>query len=212
MGLLINCPNSASINDVPLNECYETLGQVQKVVFQRLYSGTTRNAISAGATPITTLAAWTPLLAAADSTKVVQSPYIQAPETEPGAAINYGGGNETLGGIEITVGTEPTAFTGNILRSTQDTIKALKAYMGENLGVYLIDEHGRIACIADDYDTPTEYYPIPIRNLFIGDKKLGGLEGVDLNEIMWKFFPNWSDDLQITVPTDFNALTDLVTP
>lgn len=212
MGLLINCPNAASINSVPLNECYESLGQVQKVVFQRLYDGTTRNSISASVTPITTLAAWTPLLAAVDGTKVVQSPYIQSPETEPGAAINFGGGNETLGGIEITVGAEPTAFTGNVLRSTQDTIKALKGMMAENLGVYIIDEHGRIACEADDYGTPTEYYPIPIRNLFIGDKKLGGYEGVDMNAISWKFFPNWSDDLKILVPTDFNALTDLVTP
>ena len=80
------------------------------------------------------------------------------------------------------------------------------------LGVFLCDEHGRVIGVADDVDTPTEVYPIPVAGLFVGDKTLGGLEGADMNMISWKFLPNWSDKLVIIKPADFNSLTDLVTP
>ena len=135
-----------------------------------------------------------------------------APTTEGGGARTFGGGKESLGGVELIIGREATSFTGNILRSAQKAIKAMKTYMCENVGVYLVDEFGRIACLADDVTTPTKYFPIPIASLFVGDKSLGGLEAPDMNVISWKFFPNWSDNLVILTPTDFNALTDLATP
>lgn len=213
MGLLCNCPVGAELVDIPLSDCPESLGQVQKVIFQRIFStGATKNFFDAATADSKLKASWTPLLAASDGTKVVQSPYIQAPTTEAGAAITYGGGNETLGGVELIIGREATSFTGNILRTTQKTIKAMKSYMCENVGVFLVDEFGRIACLVDNLTTPTKYFPIPIQGLFIGDKSLGGLEAPDMNVISWKFFPNWSDDLAIIVPSDFNALTDLATP
>lgn len=213
MSLLCNCPAGAALGSVPLSDCPESLGQIQKVVFQRVFkTGATRNEFLVASAQPTVLASWTPLLAAVDGTKVVQSPYIQAPTTEPGAAKTYGGGNETLGGIPMIVGRDATSFTGNILRNAQKTIAALKAFQCENVGVYLIDEFGRIALIADNPTTPTKYTPIPIASLFLGDKSLGGLEAPDMNVISWMFFPNWSDNLVIVTPTDFNALTDLVTP
>ena len=213
MSLLCNCPVGAELVDIPISDCPDSLGQVQKVVFQRIFStGSTKNAFVAATADPKLKASWTPLLAAADGTKVVQSPYIQAPTTEPGAARTYGGGNETLGGVELIIGREATSFTGNILRSAQKAIKAMKSYMCENVGVYLVDEFGRIACLVDDVTTPTKYFPIPIQGLFVGDKSLGGLEAPDMNVVSWKFFPNWSDNLVILTPTDFNALTDLATP
>ena len=213
MSLLCNCPAGAALSNIPISECPESFGQVQKVIFQRIFStGSTKNSFVAATSDPKLKASWTPLLAAADGTKVVQSPYIQAPTTEAGAAKTYGGGNETLGGIEIIIGREPTSFTGNILRSTQDTIAALKTFMCETVGVYLVDEFGRIGMITDNRTTPTKYFPIPIQGLFVGDKSLGGLEAPDMNVISWKFFPNWSDNLVILTPTDFNALSDLVTP
>lgn len=213
MGLLVDCPLGAEIPDVPIDDCPESLGQIQKVILQRVSSaaGAKNEFVILTADPAT-LASWTPLLAAADGTKVVQSPYIQGPENEPGAARTFGGGNETLGGLEIIIGREPSSFTGNILQTAQKTILALKKYQGENVAVYLVDEHGRIAGIVDDHDTPTKFSGFPIATLFVGDKKLGGLEGIDGNVISWKFFASWSDMLHIITPTDFNALTDLATP
>jgi hypothetical protein len=213
MSLLCNCPAGTALSNIPISECLESFGQVQKVIFQRIYSGAgTKNSFVAATASPKLKASWTAVLSAANGTKVVPSPYIQAPTIEAGAARTYGGGNETLGGVEIIIGREPTSFTGNILRSAQDTIAALKTFMCENVGVYLVDEFGRIGMLVDNRKTPAKYFPIPIQGLFVGDKSLGGLEAPDMNAISWKFFPNWSDNLVIVTPTDFNALTDLVNP
>lgn len=198
--------------DIPVSNCPESFGQIQKVAFQRLYKSTgEKNSFKTDA-GIEKKASWTPLLSADDDTKIVISPYIQAPTAEAGAARTFGGGNETLGGFEDIVGREPTPFTGVMRKLPQKIIKALKELQceswGDNLGVYLFDENGAIGAI-QDAKTATTHYPIPIRSLFIGDKTLGGYEAPDSNNIQWAFLPNWSDDLAIIVPEDFNPLTDL---
>jgi len=198
--------------DIPVSNCPESFGQIQKVAFQRLYKSTgEKNSFKTDA-GIEKKASWTSLLSADDDTKIVISPYIQAPTAEAGAARTFGGGNETLGGVEEIVGREPTPFTGVMRKLPQKIIKALKELQceswGDNLGVYLFDENGAIGAI-QDAKTATIHYPIPIRSLFIGDKTLGGYEAPDSNNIQWAFLPNWSDDLAIIVPEDFNPLTDL---
>lgn len=198
--------------DIPVSNCPESFGQIQKVAFQRLYKSTgEKNSFTTDA-GIEKKASWTPMLSANDDTKIVISPYIQAPTAEAGAARTFGGGNETLGGIEEIVGREPTPFTGVMRKLPQKIIKALKELQceswGDNLGVYLFGESGAIGAI-QDAKTATIHYPIPIRSLFIGDKTLGGYEAPDSNNIQWAFLPNWSDDLAIIAPVDFNPLTDL---
>lgn len=207
MGLVCDCPLGASLPDVPLFDCPDSFGQIQKVIFQRIFAADgTKNSI----TDPTKKASWTPLLEAEDATKIVVSPYITAPSTEPGAARTYGGGNETLGGIEINIGREPTPFSGTLLQEHQSTVAALKKLQCEgSLGVFLVDINGEIGMIADNPDEPTKYMPIPIYGLFVGDKSLGGLEAPDTNSISWKFMPNWSDNLVRVKPEDFNPLTDL---
>lgn len=198
--------------DIPVSNCPESFGQIQKVAFQRLFKSTGGKNSFTTTEGIGKKASWTPLLSADDDTKIVISPYIQAPTAEAGAARTFGGGNETLGGVEEIVGREPTPFTGVMRKLPQKIIKALKELQceswGDNLGVYLFDENGAIGAI-QDAKTATTHYPIPIRSLFIGDKTLGGYEAPDSNNIQWAFLPNWSDDLAIIVPEDFNPLTDL---
>lgn len=205
------CPASAALADIPNVTCPENFGQIQKVAFQRLTKddGTKNSFVTASA--ITALASWTPKLTAADSTKIVVSPYINAPTSEAGAARTEGGGNESLGGIPTVIGREPTPFSGVLKSVPQSIIKAMKDLqceaIGDNIGVYLFDENGNIEAIKDE-TTPGTYYPIPIKTLFIGDKSHGGLEARDFNAISWMFAPNFSDDLSIVSPT-FNPLTDL---
>lgn len=205
---ICKCPGSTALPSISKVTCYETFGQIQKVAFQRLVNSSgVKNSISQ--TEITKLASWQPLLVAADGTKVAVSPYIEAPTSEAGAPRTFGGGNDTLGGVEIIVGREHTTFTGVLRRLPQSIIKELKELQceswGDNLGVYLFDENGAIECVVDG-DT---CYPIPIRSLFIGDKTHGGYEAPDSNNIQWSFLPNYSDNLQIIVP-EFNPLTDLI--
>ena len=206
------CPANAALTTIPAQGCAESFGQIQKVAFQRLRKDNGDLNAFTNSASINLLASWTALMAAADSTKIVVSPYVQAPTTEAGAARTFGGGNETLGGVEMVIGREPTTFNGVMRAVPQSIIKAMKELqceaIADNLGVFLFDENGNICCVRST-DSATTYYPIPIRSLFVGDKSFGGLEAPDNNVISWSFLPNYSDDLHIVSPTDFNPLADL---
>jgi hypothetical protein len=207
---LCTCPAAAALTTIPSAGCPESFGQIQKIAFQRLRKADgTKNSFTSQ-NSILLKASWTALMAASDGTKIVLSPYVQAPTNEAGSPRTFGGGNETLGGVEIIIGREPTTFSAVIRSVQQSVIKAMKDLQCEaqadNLGVYLFDENGSIECIVSG----TDALPIPIRALFIGDKVHGGLEAPDSNAISFSFLPNYSDDLSIEKPTDFNPLTDLV--
>lgn len=210
MGLNCGCPAGKHLNDLEIAECKESFGQIQKVIIMRMYSSTgVANSITS--TVIAKKASMTPLFAAADGTKLIISPYIQNPTTEPGEARTFGGGNQTLGGVEIVIGREPTSFSGVIYQEAQSVIKTLKSYSCEKIGVMLIDENGNIGAIDAD-GTGAKYTPIPVDKFFVGDKNLGGYEEPDSNSISWSFYPNWSDDLVLIKSSefDYNPLTDLV--
>ena len=210
---LCSCPAAGSLTTIPAASCPETFGQIQKIAFQRLRKADgTKNSFTSTSS-ILLKASWTAKMAAADGSKIVISPYVQAPSNEAGGARTFGGGNETLGGVEMIIGREPSTFTAVIRSVQQSVIKAMKALQCEaqadNLGVFLFDENGAIECLKDESNATT-CYPIPIRSLFIGDKAHGGLEAPDSNPIQFSFLPNYSDDLTIQVPTNFNPLTDLI--
>lgn len=210
MGLNCGCPAGAHLADLSIAECKESFGQIQKIIIQRKYqSAGLLNKISAA--DIKTKTAMAALASASNGTKIIISPYIQNPTTNPGEARTFGGGNQTLGGIEIVIGREPTTFEGVIYQESQQTIKAMKSYSCEEIGVYLIDENGNIGAIVDNPTTPANYLPIPIQSFFVSDKKLGGYEEPDSNSIRWSFLPNWSDNLVIIKQSelDYNPLTDL---
>lgn len=209
---ICKCPASTALTSIPAVTCTESFGQIQKVAFQRLTStGTTKNSFTT-TNEIEKLASWTAFTSANDGTKIVVSPYLNAPTSEAGGARTFGGGNESLGGIEEIIGREPTTFTAVFRKMPQSVIKALKELQCEaeagNLGVYLFDENGAIEAIQDE-TTATTFYPIPIRSFFVSDKTHGGLEAPDSNNVQWSFLPNYSDNLKIVAPDDFNPLTDL---
>ena len=218
MSLVCQCPAAAALTTIPNVACAENFGQIQKVAFQRLYqSDGTRNAMVGSGTPlapsITKKATWTALLAAANGTKVVVSPYINAPTDGGGDARMSSGGNDDLGGIPLVLGGNPVNFEGSLRAVPQSVIKVMKELQCEaqagNLGVFLFDENGKIEAIKYA-TTPTTFYPIPIRALFIGSKIHGNYEAKDSNLISWEYPDNYSDDLAIVTPDDFNPLTDLI--
>ena len=213
MSLICQCPAAAAISTIPNVACAENFGQIQKVAFQRLRKADgTRNSFTTAAS-ILLKASWTALLAAADGSKVVVSPYINAPADSGGDARMSAGGNDDLGGIAQVLGGNPVQFDGQLRAMPQSVIKVMKELQCEaqagNLGVFLFDENGKIEAIQDQ-TTATTYYPIPIRGLFIGSKIHGNFDAKDMNAIQWSYPDNYSDDLAIVTPTDFNPLTDLV--
>ena len=208
------CPAATALTSISKVTCAQDFGQIQKLAFQRIYSsGTTRNSFVGTGTPlaptITTLAAWQTFLSSSTGTKIVVTPYVENPTPDGGDAITFGGGNQTLGGIVKTIGRDPINMTFDLRQLPQSIIKEMKALMCEvELGVYLFNADGKIAAI-QDATTPTTYYPIPIRNLFVGDLMLNGLETPDSNTLSFAFPPDYSDDLAVVVPSDFNPLLDL---
>jgi len=213
MSLICQCPAAAAITTIPAVTCPENFGQIQKVAFQRLKQADgTKNSFTSSAS-ILLLASWTALLAASNGTKVVISPYINAPADSGGDARRSGGGNDDLGGIPEVLGGNPVQFDGQFRGVPQSVIKVIKELECEanagNLGVYLFDENGKIEAIKDK-TTATTYYPIPIRSLFVGSKIHGNFDAKDSNAVSWMYPDNYSDQLVIVTPTDFNPLTDLV--
>lgn len=213
MALICQCPQSTAIADVPNASCPVNFGQIQKIAFQRLTKADgTKNSFTTAAS-ITLLASWSALLSAEDGSKIVVSPYVYAPADSGGDARMTGGGNDDLGGIPEVLGGNPIEFTAQMRSIPQAIAKALKTLSCEanvgNLGVYLFDENGQIEAIQDG-TTATTYYPIPIRAFFVGDKVHGNYDAKDSNAISWQYAENYSDNLVIVKPTDFNPLTDLI--
>lgn len=211
---ICTCPAATALTSISKMECADDFGQIQKIAFQRIYStGTTKNSFVGTGTPlaptITTLAAWQAFLTAAAGTKIVVTPFVEAPTSDGGDAITFGGGNDTLGGVVKNIGRNPINMTFALRQYPQSIIKQMKALECEvGLGVYLFNDKGQILA-KQDATTPTTYYPIPIQSLFVGDLKLNGLETPDQNDLSFSFAPNYSDDVAIVTPTDFNPLIDL---
>ena len=212
MTFICQCPAAAAITTIPKVTCPENFGQIQKVAFQRLTKADgTKNSFTSAAA-ITALASWTALIAATDGSKIVISPYINAPADSGGDARMTSGGNDDLGGIPQVLGGNPVQFDGSLRSVPQSVIKTIKELMCEaqagNLGVFLFDENGKIEAIKDP-TTATTFYPIPIRALFVGSKIHGNFDAKDSNAIQWQYPDNYSDNLAIVTPADFNPLTDL---
>ncbi len=189
--------------DVHSDKTIHRFGQIQKLVIQRTLDSSNE---PVELSDIHLKATWTAAKAANDETKVVCTPLISEPENEAGEPREYGGGNATLNGIPILLGTDASPFTCKILECSQTIIKELKALVKEAaLSVYLVNEHGQIGCLK----TSSGHKGIPIRSFYVGDKRFGNFEEVDSNELRFHMAGNWSDDFAVVTPDDFDALTYL---
>lgn len=213
MGVLCTCPVGSALTAITIDNCPENMGQIQKFIFQRYYStGTTRNTFVVASADPDTLASWTAVKGASDGTKVVVTPFVNNPTSEGGDPIEFGGGNATVGGTPVIVGRNATVVTAEFHNIKQyTTAQNLKELQCEYIGVYMVDEFGRIWGTASSASSPTNFYPIRIvqNTFFIGDKQMGGFEAPDMNVIRFALPPNWSDDLYVVTPSDFDALVDL---
>ena len=209
---MCSCPAGAALPAVPNASCPQDFGQVQKIIFQRIFkTAGTKNSFTQTAS-IKQLSSWTALFSQNESSdapgsKCVITPYVEAPTSDGGDAITFGGGNDTVGGTTKVIGRNPVNMSFVMRQMTQDVIKALKGLQCEDeLGVYLVNGDGQILAVSS---ADNEYTPIPIRSLFISDLKLMGLDNPDENVLSFSFLPNWSDDAKVVTP-DFNPLTDLI--
>ena len=203
---MCSCPAGAALPQIPNASCPQNWGQTQKIIFQRIFkTAGTKNSFTQSAS-IKQLSSWSALFSADDGTECVITPYVEAPTSDGGDAITFGGGNDTVGGTTKVIGRNPVSMSFVMRQMTQDVVKALKGLQCEDeLGVYLVNGDGQILALSSADNT---YTPIPIRSLFISDLKLMGLDNPDENALSFSFLPNWSDDAKVVTP-DFNPLTDL---
>ena len=180
--------------------CGIRYGQVQKIAFTRI-----GNIFSNSSNPITDLASWTAFLSAEDSTKIVVTPYVEAPTMEGGDEKTFGGGNTTLDGIIMVLGSEPIRMSFALRNYPQAIISALKVLTKiKDLGVFLFNDNGGIICLQEG----GTYLPIPIRALFVGDLILSGRTQPDRNTMKFSFKSNYSDKLVVVKP-NFSPVNDL---
>jgi len=190
------CPSV--LPNVPNMNCSVKYGQIQKIVFQRLGNTFTEESIM-------TKAQWFAYLSAVDSTKLVITPFVEAPESDGGDERTFGSGNEVRDGIEYIMGINPVKMTFALRRYPQTIIKALKVLCKiQDLGVYFITGgNGVIGLKQDDVISP-----LPIRAMFVGDLLLHGLAQPDRNTLSFRFKENYSDNLAVYHP-DFDLITEL---
>ena len=192
------CPTN--LQPIPNMTCGIRYGQVQKIAFTRI-----GNLFSDSSNPITDLASWTTFLSAEDSTKIVVTPYVEAPTMEGGDEKTFGGGNTTLDGIIMVLGSQPIRMSFALRNYPQTIISALKVLTKiKDLGVFLFNDNGGIICLQEG----GTYLPIPIRALFVGDLILSGRTQPDRNTMKFSFKSNYSDKLVVVKP-DFSPVNDL---
>lgn len=197
--ITVCCPLPTAIASIITEEtCPVNFGQIQKLVFWR--HGQT---IASVATAIIE-ATWTTLLAAEDDTKAVVTPFTSGASLTPGEARSYGGGNDTLDGIELIIGSEPAMFTGRFLQYPTSTIALLKDLMCEDLDVIFINENGQFGY----RDVSDVFYGFHVKGLFVGDLSLPGYAEPSGNTISFKIPSAEMDGFEISDATDF-ALTML---
>lgn len=200
------CPLGSEISDITIPTCPEYLGQIQKILFQRTYSsGSTENFYVVATTNPNVEATWTTKLTASDGTKVVVSPWIANPTNEVGEPTTYGGGNATPDGKEIILNSTASTFNFELHNVPQSTIAEIKTLACEQISVYFVNNQGQI--IGDDEGGTTNFKGIKVQSetMFVSDKILGGLEGVDMNTVRFSLPANWSDNLSVVTPTDFDG-------
>lgn len=205
------CPAANSLPTIPAESCAKRFGQTQKIIFQRLYDGSTRNGIADGTTTgqAGLLASWTALKTANDDTKIAVSPFVENPTPDGGDAKTVGGGNESLNGAERVIGSNPVGMSFRLNNKDQAIIDEMKKLMcealGNNLGVYLINENGQIMGRKETSGTTVTWYPMPIQTLYISDLMPGGLDADDYNDMSFKFVPGYSDKVDF-ITLDASAL------
>lgn len=209
------CPKPVSLSSVLRATCKENLGQIQRFIFQRILPTNKFSATVGDLGIITALASWTPLWVANNDTKIVSSPYVEnfiIPRTEK--AVEGGGDNTTIDGIEIVVGANAVTALGQIAESPGSVLKALRKLMCEvDLQVFMINQFGQVIGRDNVPASPgTDVGGIPIQSFFVSDADNNGLNTRDKADFSFGLPYGWRDDLAIVKPTAFNAKTQLWPP
>jgi hypothetical protein len=206
----INCPLPAELEDIPDFDCGIRFDQIVKMAFQR--EGNSFPTL-AGTGGITLEASWTPLLTAADDTKVVVTNYF-AGLVIPASEGQFEGGNDntTIAGIRLYKGENGVTATGTFRNLPSDVRAALRTYSQEslssigatNLTAYFFTRPGLEKIVAKKVGLT--YKGIPIYNFRIASIDTQGFNADNIINFTFDLLPDWDEDVELLTPA-FNPLT-----
>lgn len=164
---------------------------------------------------ITVLADWQPKLSATDETAEIVTPFIGGDATiTPGDAITTGGGdNSTLGGITRVDGTNPSSvsFRFDGLSAKQEkAFKELNCRTDLTVKFFNEDANMVVRDASGLNDGSAGYGGFKVRTYHFGGRSNQGFGTKDSFVMTFQLDDNWSEDMAIVAPSDFNPLTDLV--
>jgi hypothetical protein len=209
--MLRTCPAPAAIADIVPEGCQIDFDQIIMLIFQRVQS-----AAPFTATSILLLATWTPLLTAADSTKVVATPKFAELVIPQSTAIQVGGNdNTTINGIPQYNGEGFVPVTAEIPGLDSLTKRALKNLTPESipnalgqsgLSVYMVNRFSQIIAMGKD---ATHIYGFPVNNFRVSSVGSQGFNARNKTQIGFDLLPDWDDYAQVYTPTAFDPLVDI---
>ncbi|NCD40906.1 MAG: hypothetical protein EOL88_02320 [Bacteroidia bacterium] len=186
-------PTLSAIDPCPVNT-----GQIQRLIF--VDRGTEYVIASLAANTY-----WAAKQISIGTDRCVFSPLIGNPEFEPGDVSEFGGGNETLNGVPLVVGLEPTTFTFRFYSLQKGMAAELKDMACREVDVFLVNENNQIVYNEKSTTTATGF---PIRQFSVSDRRIGGYSEPDYNNGKIMFSEDWSDNFTMTKEiTSWNPLS-----
>lgn len=219
--MILSCPLPTALTTIPTQACPFRFDQIVRAFFQRRQPSATPT--FATLTAFQTLATWTPLMTAVDSTKVVASPIFSGLVIPRSEAITTGGGdNSTFNGIAEYNGEGSVRVTAQLKNVAPAVKRAMDLLSQEslsgstgltNLEVFMVNK--------DNYAFPvnpmtnavppvatTVYKGVPIYNFRISSAGSEGFGAPNIHDISWDMPASWADYLASVKPL-FDFLTDL---
>lgn len=209
MNDLFTCPNPTALAAAPNPSCPVRFDQIQKMGIRRI-SG----AAALTTTTVLVAATITPLLAAADNTKLLITPWLAnfiIPNSEP---LKEGGNdNTTINGIPKLNGLGFVNVTFQMKNVEAATAQAMRALASEsansvagttNLEGFFFPKDGRIVV---DNPSSTNVVGFKLYNFIVSDVGTEGLNKDNNFNCSFDLEPMWSKTFKVLTPTDWNPLS-----
>ncbi len=197
------CPLGSTLPTISDQDCPFKIGLVTRIAFQR--SGTGSEFVTAS-NNIIDEASWDTFLAAVDSTKIQITPRFGGTEVTPSEAIVEGGNDNTTPlGQPIVTGDTIPVFTAQYFNLEPEIKRELRQFICEgDMTGYFIDNNNVI--IGWSTDSGATITGIPMSQIYIGSRGLGGITESDKNNFQLNLPINWDEYLYKSTPDGWQPL------
>ncbi len=209
MNDLFTCPQPTALAAAPNPSCPVRFDQIQKMGIRRIGGRATLTTAT-----VLLAATITPLLSAADDTKLLITPWLSDFKIPPSEALKEGGNdNTTINGIPKLNGlgfVNVPFMLKNVEASTAQALRALASESANSVagttnieGIFFLKD-GRIVL---DNPSSTVAIGFKLYNFVVSDASTEGLNKDNVFNCSFDLEPMWSKTFKVLTPTDWNPLT-----